>query len=127
MNAKGVRERGERGCGEALGHPIRPVEVGGDVNELQGAVAGLLTKVVSAHVEVLRRELVGGVGRDGERGLVASLALPDLQSWFWAKSSKDSILPSSGSKIQLFHLNTQCCLSEMSTFVSMLSSSIVVL
>ena len=38
MNAKGVRERGERGCGEALGHPIRPVEVGGDVDELQGAV-----------------------------------------------------------------------------------------
>ena len=73
MNAKGVRERGERGCGEALGHPIRPVEVGGDVNELQGAVAGLLTKVVSAHVEVLGRELVGGVGRDGERGLVVDV------------------------------------------------------
>ena len=43
------------------------------MNELQGAVAGLLTKVVSAHVEVLRRELVGGVGRDGERGLVVDV------------------------------------------------------
>ena len=46
MNAKGVRKRRERRRREALGHPISPIKGGGNVGELQSAVASLLAQVV---------------------------------------------------------------------------------
>ena len=73
MNSQGVCKRREGGRRQALGHPIRPIKGGGNVGELQGAVASLLAQVVGAHVEVLGRELVGGVGGDRNRRLVVDV------------------------------------------------------
>ena len=67
---RGGRERRRR---EALGHPISPIKGGGNVGEFQSAVASLLAQVVGAHVEVLGRELVCGVGGDRNRRLVVDV------------------------------------------------------